>query len=843
MLPEPPSADAPPAALAAVPPDPADAADADDAECTSAVQRAAATKKRVLAHRRAVAAILSGALHPDDGHASGDPPSSPVDEAPFFIDARRDGFPVNASGGGPVCFKDVYPEFLIPLTCIPGEPLAGDAAEHFRATLECGNNLTAFVATVDVNTLGLSPYLSDGVAAAHAGLKPVLEDENQHPLMDVDRHDVHYAAEPCRATSVKVLERHMSQRHRWMSGRCHAYVYESDADVTRFLRLEPLDPHMDGFRTNVIDRSEADVLAGLMLARALTRDSLTGPTWGGGAVKLLFDASSKDKLRDSVRQSLALLYTVPVECFFDKKGQAHALGIFEDEDIVDGRGGARQTLLDGDNECSCVEGREQGEAPMPQPVFRLYIEPDASEGAPRMHDSVNGFHWRQRLYALPPAAFRALMDELKRHDLLDEFPMLARLVGTRDKHYLDLHKEDADRLKDLAKEHKVLQFLPPLATFSPAGVKKIEDDPADLLNASAAPAWEKFCAAVREDRAFRDTWVRRRTAWQPHGVRYLTREGAEHLAAQNPSEGFDPDQPWLANDTTFRRFPLAEREVKLPELFGGTWGKLRSLDWLDSEGARLSREAVQDMLVGEEEGGGGEGGGDGDDRGDDDSLPVLFRYHMVQLRSRFPEELNGRTLPMAPIPGKRLHDFVQWASDNWLRQSTIRPGRVVFTDGGLSPYPVNLKHLQGLLEQRTEQRDRYKRTAEELTGELTEVRKRLCTAETETRKVERTAQARQTALRLGQGHKGQPRHATAYFSGDLCQLRVLGRGGKLVARHGDSLVPLPAVDAGSNGFTEFAICFLPDLSEPGRLVATRDDGSDPWTEPARDGSDSEREDD
>lgn len=794
-------------ALAAVPPDAADApADAVD-------------KKSLQAHRRAVTAILSGALRPTDpaGRAAGD--GSDVDEAPFFIESRREGF----GKEGAVAFKDVYPEYLAPVGLPVGMAADSVTAGHWRHTLESGNNLTAFVAKVDVNTLGLGPYLSTGAAAAHAGLKPTLEDENEHPLVGIDRRDAYYAAKPCRVTNVKELERHLSHRGCWMSGRNHDPPAGTPTDMEEYMRLKPLG-FSDKFYTEIIDRSEADVLTGLLLARALTRDSAAGPAWGSGAVKLLFDTSSKTNLRASVGASLALLYASPVDAFLDKKGEAYALDSEREPDDRVGTG-------DGPDD------------PMPQPVFRLYIEPDASEGAPRMNDCVNGFHWRQRLYALPPAAFRALTDELKRYDLLDEFPMLARLVGTRDKHYLDLENQTVERLKEAARVAQAEKFMPPLATYSPAGVKKIEHDPnADELAPDAA--WTSMCDSLREPYAFRNAWVRRRTAWQPHGVRYLTLEGARYCAdAPALAHSCEPDDPWLVNDSTYHNGLLDERKLKLPEFVGRTWGELRSMQWPNCDGHAIAREAMKDTLVDGEAWSLDNTNGTA---GDDDKVPTLFRYRTVQLRKGFPEELNGRTLPLLPAAGTRLHDFVQWAADNWLRQSaSSQPGRVVFSEGGLSPYPANLKHLQGLLAQRTEQRDRFKRNAEELTGELAEVRKRLCTGQTDLKRMTEKAHARETALRLGQASEGQPRHATVYFSGDLCQLRVLGRGGKLVARHDNGGTIAIKPDA-ANGVSQFAICFLPDLPEPAQLLGAGGGGAaDPWVEQqqARDGSDSEHEDD
>ena len=358
-----------------------------------------------------------------------------------------------------------------------------------------------------------------------------------------------------------------------------------------------------------------------------------------------------------------------------------------------------------------------------------------------MHDCVNGFHWRQRLYALPPAAFRALMGELERWDLQGEFPMLTRLVGTRDKHYLDLEALSAQRLLEEAVEARADKFLPPGEAFSPAGVKKIEHCPTDDDDAG----WSKVMRTLREAHGFRNTWVRKRTAWQPHGVRYLTSEGARYLIEQDSESRACQDAPWLANETSFHRFPLDDA-VKLPELGGRTWRELRAMEWTNCDGDGISREALKDTVLGPawpwDNAPEAEGMADGD------TLSVLFRYRCVQLRKGFPEELNGRTLPLLPAPNSRLHDFVQWASDNWLRQSaSSRPGRVVFTDGGLSPYPVNVKHLQGLLTQRTAQRDRYKRNAEELTGELAEVRKRLCTAEAQVDRHEQRCDVRARNIR------------------------------------------------------------------------------------------------
>ena len=166
----------------------------------------------------------------------------------------------------------------------------------------------------------------------------------------------------------------------------------------------------------------------------------------------------------------------------------------------------------------------------------------------------------------------------------------------------------------------------------------------------------------------------------------------------------------------------------------------------------------------------------------------------------------------------------------------------MFTDGGLSPYPVNVKHLQGLLTQRTAQRDRYKRNAEELTGELAEVRKRLCTAEAQVDRHELRCDVRARNIRLGrtEGPDYQPRHGTAYLSGDLCQLRVLGFRGDLQVRTGDGVVVHHTEPHPANKVCQLAINFLPNLpatsecisrDAPAAAGSTDARGRDPWSEP------------
>ena len=489
--------------------------------------------------------------------------------------------------------------------------------------------------SVDVDT-----YLSTGAAARAAGFTATPGDEDLHPLLNptdetVDRRQKHFIARECEGgtpveidtASSEAIEATLSQRDGPILG----------TPQRRDGIPGPIDPRQDVFTSSLVAKSEKDLLVGFLAARAL----LPNPGslgWGAGGMKLFFDDRTPESLRASILGRVALVYPREVCPFFDMDGYVYEpparsgytvdwlrtlWRAHTDPTSADGeaahREGMRRARMPPPLADYAVENAFAGEpdhAAMldqfdslvaPQPVMQLNIRPDTLSEAerPALEHNVNGFHKEQRLYPMPPALVKALLAAIEKHGLAHEFPMLMRLRGSRDKALLNVDGLRAGAVAHLAKVHSVESFL----GFTSKQIKAIETCP---TSAEEQRAWKDFlgeCSFAN----FALTWVRRRSAFQPDGIRYASGE-----AGYTGRTG-------------------AVIEAGKPIL----WAERRS-DY--DSGPRPGEEGCD------------------------------YAHALVPLLEDRPEDLNGRTLPaITPAGGSTLATFFAWASDAWAKNASSPP--------------------------------------------------------------------------------------------------------------------------------------------------------------------------
>lgn len=584
------------------------------------------------------------------------------DEAPFVIKMPRQG-----TGSG---FFDVNWDTIVPLAdwnlwradAPPTMQELGWIEDHLMNS-DLGYHKGLGLRLIKFDEIDIDMFLSTGSQAAVAGLSDAAGSENAHPLLDMSNKDLrrrqrlfmsmsaHRSCdlEPVDTTTADGIEATVSRKRGQIvgDGSAKAGMYSSacaDTGSNGSIR-GAINPDVDCFFTNLTVNSEKDLLCKQAIARAL-HVSAGSAGWGTGGMQLFFDCSSKDALRESIQQSVSLVYPGPVIPLFDRDGYVYAPHKLTAEHFAKSEwweGLPRATFLGTDSNDATRHDQFRADV-CPQPVLQVEIEPDTVNGdAPELFGlrKAQGFHYRMRLYPMPPALLAALLAAIRRHALEDEFPMLMKLEGKRDVAG-GLMPVEALRTRWL--KHKIQAYgVQPFVGTTSSEIKAVERAPSTR---EEVEAFQRFMTALQTSPGiFAPSWVRRRSWWMPLGIPYDTETG-EPLTSAQLAPGSRTGPAWLTD---------ALREA-----------------------CRLGREDEEGREVagGEEQ--------------------VRWTYELVPLLPGRPEELNGRTVPQWLGHGGKsdLARFLVWATDNWVR-------RAQGTSARITPFPQSLERLQRLLELRT----------------------------------------------------------------------------------------------------------------------------------------------
>lgn len=584
------------------------------------------------------------------------------DEAPFVIKMPRTG-----TGSG---FFDVNWDTIVPLAdwnlykanSPPTLEELGWIEEHLMNS-DLGYHKGMGRPLIKFDDIDVDMFLSTGSQAAAAGLSSAAGSENAHPLLDLSNKDLsrrqrlfmsmsaHRSCElePIDTTTGDGIEKTVSRKRGQIvgDGSAKAGMYSSacaDAGSNGSIR-GAINPDVDCFFTNLTVHSEKDLLCKQAIARAL-HVSAGSAGWGSGGMQLFFDCWSKDALRDSIQRTVSLVYPGPVIPLFDRDGYVYAPHKLTEEHFAKPEwweGLPRATFRSTNSNDSTRYDQFHPDT-CPQPVLQVEIEPDSvNADAPELLNTskAQGFHFRMRLYPMPPALLAALLAAIRRHELEDEFPMLMKLEGIRDVTggLMPVEALRTRWVKDKIREHGVQAFV---GTTS-SEIKAIERSPSTR---EEVEAFRRFLTSLQSSPGiFAPSWVRRRSWWMPLGIPYDTETG-EALTSAQLAPGSSTGPAWLTD---------ALREACR---FGNE----------DEEG--------REVAGGEEQ--------------------MRWTYELVPLLPGRPEELNGRTVPQWLGHGGKsdLARFLVWATDNWVR-------RAQGTSARITPFPQSLERLQRLLELRT----------------------------------------------------------------------------------------------------------------------------------------------